>query len=383
MMKPVTTKLPSIHDLQPLESGGTEARRGLDYQDDVAAALCLEMVLARDLKEVHCETHDDITLIWQANGEEKVEFVQVKKLDKDQLWSIAMLCKKEEGHGTSILEKSLSRERCDETCIFRIVTDDRVKKEIALLRYDRLDSRRDSNLPEFQELCKKVEKYVRDFKSDKGNDYIHWLEQVFWDVRESRQAVKNANKLLLFNFAKEIGEYLFPDQLEEIYNKLLQKVHNAAAPEKQAGMQEKIIKRDEFYQWLKKLIIQQLYPSTVGSDALRKKMNDATVPSASVDTAVEQRRRYRKERLSPEYLSLLDMEKVEGNIAAELHQTLVKLDAGQINESGIQFHSRCLGLIRDIHNSMSKSVQTPLYFFQGYMYDLTNRCLHRFFKEVV
>ena len=380
MTKSVPKKLPSIHDLQPLESGGTEARRGFDYQDDVAASFCLEMVLSCDLKGVYCETHDDIMLIWQDNGGETVEFVQVKKLDKDQLWSIAMLCKKENRHGTSILEKSLSQERCSEPCIFRIVTDDRVKKELAILRHKRRDSHRDTNSKEFKELCKKVSEKVSNFKSVKGNDYRCWLEHVYWDVRESRQAVKEHNLILLLSFAKEIDEYLFPDQLDEIYIKLLQKVQNAAAPEKNASAQDKIIKRDELYQWLKTQITKQLNPSKVGSDALCKKMNNAKIPSAAVGTAVEQRRRYRKERLSPKYLSLQDMEQVEGDIAAKLHQTLAQLDAGLINESGVQFNSRCLNLMQDLPDSLS-NIQAPLYFCQGYMYDLTNRCLHRFLRE--
>lgn len=382
-MENLQNRLPSIHDLEPLESGGTEARRGLDYQDDVAATFCLDMILAKDLKEVHCETHDDITLIWQAKEGEKVEFVQVKKLDKDQLWSISILCKRENGSGTSILEKSLSRERCAETCIFRIVTDDRVKKELEVLRYDRLDSRRNINSRGFQKLCEKVSKRVGDFKSAKGNDCEHWLKQVFWDVKESRQAVKEHNMILTLSVAKEMSHYLFSDQLEEIYNKLLQKVHNVAAPEKQASIEEKILKRDDLYQWLKKAIELQSSPSAIGSDALKKKMNNAKIPEASVSMAVEQRRRYREERLSPKYLSLLDMEKVEGDIAAKLHQTLAGLDAGEINESGVQFHSRCLNIIQGLHDSLSRTIQAPLYFFQGYMYDLTNRCLHRYAREVL
>ena len=98
---------------------------------------------------------------------------------------------------------------------------------------------------------------------------------------------------------------------------------------------------------------------------------------------MEQRKHYRKERLNPEYLSLLDMEKIEGEIAANLHQSLAELDASVINETGIQFHTRCLNLIKDLHDLMSKNIQVPLYFFQGYMYDLTNRCLHRYVEESI
>lgn len=72
--------LPSIHELPLSEIGGTDARRGFDYQDDVAAAFCLEMLASSGVLQVQCETYDDITLIWQNDSTEKVEFVQVKKL---------------------------------------------------------------------------------------------------------------------------------------------------------------------------------------------------------------------------------------------------------------------------------------------------------------
>lgn len=375
--------LPSIHELSSLESGGTEARRGLDYQDDVAAAFCLKMVLSDGLKQVQCETHDDITLVWQNNSGEKVEFVQVKKLDINQFWSIATLCKREHGNGTSILEKSLSRERCAEDCIFRIVTDTEVKKELDLLRYDHNDTQRDTSSPGFKTLCDGVSKKIGDFKSPKGNDCVHWLYNAYWDVRESRQALRDSNKHLLLSFAQNIGEFLFPDQLREVYNKLLHKVHNAAAPEKRANPKEKVLKREEMFDWLKTMVTQQLYPGTIGSEALKQKMKVARISSTSINTAIDQRWRYRKERLSPKYLSLLDMERIEGDIAAKLHQAFSRLDAGEIDETGPQFHNRCLNILQEIKDTHSTSVDTPLSFYQGYMYDMTNRCFHRFAREAI
>lgn len=87
------------------------------------------------------------------------------------------------------------------------------------------------------------------------------------------------------------------------------------------------------------------------------------------------------ERLSPTYLSLSDIEYVEGEIAARLHNCLNDLDAGQINDDGNLFLNRCLGIIEKIHNDRSSSSKTPLSFYQGYMYELTNRCLHQFSRQ--
>src|SRR5262245_36738935 len=82
----------SIHDLPPLERGGVLARHGFDVQDHVAVGFVLALLEMPDLLQVWCETHDDITLIWQGLSSEEIEFVQVKSNELDQLWSIAKLC---------------------------------------------------------------------------------------------------------------------------------------------------------------------------------------------------------------------------------------------------------------------------------------------------
>ena len=85
--------LSSIHELPPIETGGIEARKGFSFQDHVAVCFLLEMFENEDLEQVWFETQDDITLIWNANGIERVEFVQAKSNNLNQLWSVAELCK--------------------------------------------------------------------------------------------------------------------------------------------------------------------------------------------------------------------------------------------------------------------------------------------------
>jgi hypothetical protein len=82
----------SIHALALPTVGGTPARTGFNLQDHVAATYCVRMVLEQGIKEIWCEAHDDITVLWDASAGEEVEFVQVKNEDPDQLWSFALLC---------------------------------------------------------------------------------------------------------------------------------------------------------------------------------------------------------------------------------------------------------------------------------------------------
>jgi hypothetical protein len=111
--------LPSIFHLAPLEQGGPIARIGFLYQDHIAACFCIQMLRDQSLKEVWCETLDDITLLWERKALLGVEFVQVKAADLPQMWSVAMIC---DGRDKSLVGKSLGQHRCSEHCTFRIVT---------------------------------------------------------------------------------------------------------------------------------------------------------------------------------------------------------------------------------------------------------------------
>jgi hypothetical protein len=123
----INSGLVSIHDLQPLEEGGSIARQGFLYQDHVAASFCIEMLSDKRLTEVWCETEDDVTLIWQIDGTALVEFVQVKATELDQLWTVALLCN---GDEKSIVARSIAHDRCAERCCFRIVTRQNVSLEV-------------------------------------------------------------------------------------------------------------------------------------------------------------------------------------------------------------------------------------------------------------
>lgn len=122
---PSEASWPSIDDAKPDEEGGPVARTGFNYQDEIAVGFLIEMLEQPELLKVHCETHDDIVLIRQANGvaHRTAEYVQVKASEQDKLWSVADLCQRKKTKvGSSIFEISLSRDKHEETSLFRLVT---------------------------------------------------------------------------------------------------------------------------------------------------------------------------------------------------------------------------------------------------------------------
>jgi len=177
-----TSRRGSIHDLSPLESGGVEARQGFGLQDHVAAGFCLDMIGESRLVQVWCETQDDITLILDGQGGHEVEFVQVKGHDLDQLWSVAKLYERERKNtaskvaGRSILEKSLSNDRCVEPCSFRIVTCRPVQSELSVLTHPLGSSYRSTSeaAEAMRRLIEQLQVKLGQIESENGNGIDFW-----------------------------------------------------------------------------------------------------------------------------------------------------------------------------------------------------------------
>jgi hypothetical protein len=364
----------SIHDLLPLEIGGVKARQGFQIQDHVAAGFCIQMLSNPHLLQVWCETQDDITLISKGDGGEQVEFVQVKSSELNQLWSISELCKREKGK--SIIERSLEYDRCIEPCFFRIVTCGSVMRELKVLQHHIGSEERILKNNELNTLKSELENKVGDYKSSNGHGSSYWADRAQWEVIHSEDSIKNQNLLALSKIIEEHGEYLANDQLEELYTKILAKVKDAALANTHS---QKKIPKKIFSEWLEEAIYSALHPASAGcGKTLRIKLENACIPDDSIKTALEQRRRYRTESLSPKYLDIGTQKNIESEIQARLNHLLAKLDAGEIDDNGLQFHLHCLDDLKKFKEETPKDKQPPLAFLQGFMYSLADRCLHRF-----
>jgi hypothetical protein len=378
-----TPQPPSIFDLDPLEIGGTLSRVGLSFQDHVAAGFCIAMLGDSKLDQVWCETQDDITLIWKVNGNVTVEFVQVKSNELNQLWSIAMLCERDgKGPGHSILEKSLSNDRCKEPASFRIVTVRPVQTELAILRHS-MDSayrkKSEDGLKEVAALRIAVKKRVGDFTSPNSNDCTFWIDHSMWDERHSETSIKNESLRNLSRLIQETGTFLTEDQVEELYAQLVAKVAKAGRADHKRGASLKRLRRNDLSKWLWSTISDLLHPASVGTgDATERKMKAAGLAKDLIQSAQELRIAYRTEVLRPKYLNLKDRRLIEGEVLAALHQLRSKLDNEEIPDDGVDFHSRCLQTLENTRKSLRMTPKPPLMFLQGYMYNVVDRCMHRF-----
>lgn len=372
----------SIFDLPPLEIGGVENRKGISFQDHVACGYCLVMLLDPELVEVWCETQDDITLIWERSGVVEIEFVQVKG-NEGTLWSQAMLCAKE-GKPTSrsILEKSLANDRCVEPVCFRLVTLRPVNDELKILTHD-LHSPFRTKAAEGLKKISALKDYViakhGPLTSPNGNGCGFWVDRACCDERHSEQAVRDANIRLIGRLVEGSGNYLTEDQKEEIYSRLLARVFEAGKADHLTHLTEKKIVKAALLEWFNNLVTLALHPASLGTGRqVEGKMKDARLPPEAILIAQELRRAYRREVLSPQYLAVEDRRLIEGEILALLQRLKARLDIGVLSDSGPEFHHRCIEELKLLQESLKAG--SPFMFFEGYMYNVVDRCLHRFVR---
>lgn len=383
---PANQTKPSYRDLDPLEQGGPIARRGFAYQDHVAAGKCLDMLLDGGPSEVWCEAEDDIVLVWLIQTEECFEFVQVKSNELDQLWSLAKLCEKEpgkdgKGPGACIVEKSLAHDRGDGKCRFRIVTCREPNSDLAVLKLD-LDhparAKADSGITE---VVQTVQGRVGAFTSGNGNGVEFWVQRTVWECKATINDLKNENLVKLDKIIFQESGHLAPDQKEELYAKLLRKVYDASLA---CGKTQKPLKRitkDALRTWLLQQMTELAKPASAGrSDVLENKLKEGGLGGDEIEAAKEQRRTYRQSVLQQKFLDLDDRRAVEAEVQARLMRLKAQLDAGEVDESGVQFHCRCLKELEALRDSLTTKQKPLVGLLYGLMYDIMNRCQHRLVK---
>jgi len=374
-------RTPSIRSIAIQTVGGTPARKGFNLQDHVAASYCIRMMSDEQLKEIWCETHDDITLIWQRRQGEEVEFVQVKSEEPNQLWSIARLCLQDSASkkkdGTSIFERSLAHHCCSEPCWFRIATSRDVMEELKSLTLLINSPERTGARALLDGLALQIEKKLGGFKSPNGEGCSFWVSRTHREVVQGVESVEPRNIVALTRELERIGGGLVIDQITELYRKLVRLAYDAGLT---PSAEAKKLKRPEVLSWITRTAEALAHPASISGTRLANKMKAAKLPPDAVDSARETRWLYRQRVLVDPYSSPSDYKLVRGEVVASLNSLRARLDSGDILDDGPAFHARCLGKLDDIYSSQPSAKKLGLAFLQGCMYDVTDRCGHRFLR---
>lgn len=209
------------------DAGGVAARVGFKFQDHIAAMFVLEMLSDRRLRQVECETSDDIAVVRTTTAGPSIEYIQVKTTDGNSKWTLKEITQRTtKGRPTSLIEKSLL---CDEglsDATFRLVTSRPPNSGLGVL----IQPMRDRDpLGEIASLAARLHDKYRTTISANGRDLDFWARNTVWEVHSSSDAVAMRNLQTISRLAEERGANPTNSHTKDIYNELLRMVEEAAS----------------------------------------------------------------------------------------------------------------------------------------------------------
>ncbi|RYF32836.1 MAG: hypothetical protein EOO38_30600 [Cytophagaceae bacterium] len=200
------------------------------------------------------------------------------------------------------------------------------------------------------------------------------MDNVVFDARHSAEALANQNTISLIQHLDAISVKLAIDQTRAVYDRILSLVNKAGLASSASGGSAKKISRSLIAEKIQEYASESARPSAGGpGSTMLRKMQDAGLAQTSIASANEARYRYRSTVLQSSYMAPFDRSEAEACASAELQHLVAQMDAGRI-EGGLAFHLKCLDELKELSATGKGSFD----FLQGYMYSLTDRCLHRF-----
>lgn len=215
--------------------------------------------------------------------------------------------------------------------------------------------------------------------SPKGNGAPFWLERCLWEVRHDRLAVVRANELVLLRLAAEEQLHLLPEHVEILLEELRLWVRVAGEAKWEPDRDKKILMRANMREWWERRA-QEVRTGAASSAGGRlvKKLCEAGVADETVALAVDLRRDYSAAVRTSRYSGDDERTQLQGRIKSELITLRARYAAGLIDTNGVGFHALCLERLNAINREQPPGSRNQEAFLLGCMYDITDRCLHRF-----
>jgi hypothetical protein len=174
------------------------------------------------------------------------------------------------------------------------------------------------------------------------------------------------------------GFTILPEHAEAIELELRWRAHNAGRAFWTPDRIKKIVGRVQLVGWWIERIDTIVSGGTnVSGSNLREKMNDAGLSDDQIRMALELRRDYAQLIRTSRYMSEVDVQALQRRVKSELTSLRAAQMAGALSDSGPAFHSLCVEKMDEINKSREQKEDQSA-FLKGCMYDISDRCLHRF-----
>lgn len=381
---PAATLWPSVDEISPEEEGGPIARIGFSYQDEVAVGFLIDMLCTPSILKVHCESHDDILLVRYVDGISFAEFVQVKGGEPDQLWSVANLCYRKAGAaGTSVFEISLARDKYRELSRFRLVTHRPVVTALKVLTFPPGAPGREPDGQQVTGLLAGIDQYCSGVSSSKGNNAQYWIDNCLWDVRHDQSSIEKTNLLKLLELSAREGRCLLPEQAQVLLEELREWAKSAGEARWIPDRDRKIISRETLCTWWEKRTTEiHEGAAAPGGGKLAAKLNEIGAGEEIIALAVEIRRDYAAAMRTPRYMAEDETASLQQRVKSEMMSLRVRYAAGHLDIDGAAFLAMCLDRLNAMNGDRPAGEEDRAAFLQGCMYDITDRCLHRFARPL-
>jgi hypothetical protein len=200
-----------------------------------------------------------------------------------------------------------------------------------------------------------------------------------WEVRSDEGAIARNNLLALVSIAHRENRPIFVDHGQILLEELRGWAKEAAAARWEPDRDRKIVLRSTLRAWWERRTTEILTgAATLSGDKLREKLAAAGGTEELISMAVELRRVYADSVRTPRYMAEADKQRLQALVKSELMSLRSSYAARQIDMSGLEFHSLCLQRLDELNRDRPSGTEDRGAFMKGCMYDIADRCLHRF-----
>lgn len=215
--------------------------------------------------------------------------------------------------------------------------------------------------------------------SKKGNGIDYWLAHCLWEERPDENAVRQTSFNRLMRLSSRSGPPLFPEQLDQLLEELRLGVKNAGAARWQSHRTRKIVTRSQICVWFDRRLSElRTGVAAPSGGKLTGKMEEAGLLEDQVRMAIDLRINYSKFVRTSRYMTAKNADKLQTRVKSELASLRARMMAGQLQLDGQEFHLLCLERMDAINAERREGTEDQSGFLKGCMYDITDRCLHRF-----